>query len=128
MTTGNATLQVQELCDYITAFIQSPTDLKSCALVSHTFTSSAQRLLFHDVILNAGVSGMDEIHTQRDGGDEAAACRRFISVLHASPHLVPLVRRLRVGLEEVVVVQLSQIIFPNLRDIILHRNITTHNL
>ncbi|KAF7348769.1 hypothetical protein MVEN_01396400 [Mycena venus] len=120
MTAGYATFQVQELCDHITAFIQSSAELRSCALVSHTFASSAQRLLFHDIILSPGISGINDIYAQHYR-DDAAICGRFISVLHASPHLIPLVRRLRVALDERVV-QLSQIKFSHLRDIVFHRN------
>ncbi|KAJ6559737.1 hypothetical protein B0H19DRAFT_1145706 [Mycena capillaripes] len=123
MTAGYAAFQVQELCDYITAFIPSPADLRSCALVSHTFASSAQRVLFHDVILDPGILDINDMRHLQLHRHETAACRRFIAVLHASPHLIPLVRRLRVALDENVVQQLSQISFPLLQDIIFHRNL-----
>ncbi|KAJ6564045.1 hypothetical protein B0H19DRAFT_1258555 [Mycena capillaripes] len=104
-------LQVAELRDHIATFIQSSTDLRSWALISHSFPSSAQRRLFHDVILNRAYCGIDTItavHLPPELVDEVAVGRRFISVLEASPHLVPLVRRLRVGLEEDFLPRLSE--------------------
>ncbi|KAJ6610955.1 hypothetical protein B0H10DRAFT_1953446 [Mycena sp. CBHHK59/15] len=40
----------------------------------------------------------------------------------ASPHLIPLVRRLRTSLEDNVVRELPGVKFPNLRDVVFHRN------
>ncbi|KAJ7096931.1 hypothetical protein C8R44DRAFT_989178 [Mycena epipterygia] len=121
--TASAVLQVQELCDQIAdSLVESSSDLKACALISPTLTSSAQRRLFCDIVLNRGCLGIEDISLLQNL-DEPAACTRFCAVLVASPHLVPLVRRLRVSLEEEVVKQLSAVKFPNLQVIVFHRRI-----
>ncbi|KAJ6486306.1 hypothetical protein DFH09DRAFT_1377840 [Mycena vulgaris] len=121
MTSTTAALRVQELCDYITDFLtESNWDLKSCALVSSTFTSSAQHHLFHDIILNRGCLDIDD-PSILERYDETGACRRFCAVLNRSPHLVPLVRRLRVSHEVDVLKPLCKLHFPNLHAVLLHR-------
>ncbi|KAJ7131289.1 hypothetical protein C8R44DRAFT_871801 [Mycena epipterygia] len=119
--TAGAVFRVQELCDQIAdSLVESSTDLKTCALVSPTLTSSAQRHLFHDIVLNRGCLGIEDLSLLQNL-DEPAACTRFCAVLTASPHIVPLVRRLRASLEEEVVKQLSAVKFPNLQVIVFHR-------
>ncbi|KAJ7500667.1 hypothetical protein B0H11DRAFT_786575 [Mycena galericulata] len=113
-------LQLQELCDSITEFLhESPSDLKSCALVSSTFTSAAQNHLFRDIIFNRGCSGIDGPELEQCY-DEAPACRRFCDVLKTSPHLIPLVRRLRLSPDHGVLSPLCELQFPNLWEIVLH--------
>ncbi|KAJ7111379.1 hypothetical protein C8R44DRAFT_985518 [Mycena epipterygia] len=120
MTAASNVLRVQELCDYIASFLhESRTDLKTCALTCSTLTSSAQRHLFHDIILNRDILDVDAF-SFRPRFDEGDTCRRFCSVLQATPHLVPFVRRLRASLEEDVVEQLRKVDFPNLQDIVFH--------
>ncbi|KAJ7694348.1 hypothetical protein B0H17DRAFT_1199219 [Mycena rosella] len=120
-------LQIQELCDYIAHFLDgSCTDLKSCALVSPRLSSAAQRWLFRDVTLLRGCASIDSPypHHQRNSDGEAAACRRFCSVLAASPHLLPFVRRLRVTFShEAAVKQLSVVKFPNLAEVVFDRGL-----
>ncbi|KAJ6526204.1 hypothetical protein B0H10DRAFT_2450723 [Mycena sp. CBHHK59/15] len=118
---ASAVIQMQELCDYIADFLhESSWDLRTCALVSPTLTSAAQRHLFHDVIFNRGCLDIDDV-SNLGGYDEAGACRRFCSVLKTSPHLIPLVRRLRTSFEHAVLSQLGEIEFPNVRAVVLHR-------
>ncbi|KAJ6612913.1 hypothetical protein B0H10DRAFT_2050450 [Mycena sp. CBHHK59/15] len=121
--TASEVLHLQELCDYITDCHESSADLKSWALVSPTLTSSAQRHLFHDIIFNRGCSGIGDLPT--GNVDEVRPCRRFCSIVKASPHLLPLVRRLRASLEDDVVKELSWVRFPNLQDVVLHRRTET---
>ncbi|KAJ7458566.1 hypothetical protein FB451DRAFT_1507892 [Mycena latifolia] len=45
---------------------------------------------------------------------------RLYAILEASPHLLPLVRRLRARIEAAVLGPLSKIKFPNLQDLVLH--------
>jgi hypothetical protein len=114
-------LRVQELCDNITDFLpESKWDLRSCALVCPSFTSSAQRHLFHDIIFNRGCLDIDDRSTLSEY-DEAGACRRFCAVLDTSPHLIPLVRRLRFSTELDVLRPLSRFQFPNLVAVLIHR-------
>ncbi|KAJ7110619.1 hypothetical protein C8R44DRAFT_261761 [Mycena epipterygia] len=117
---ADTVLQTQELCDYITDFLHSSADLKSCALVSPQFTASAQRHLFHDIILNPGCSRIDGYGIRRSF-DEAGACRRLCLVLKGSPHLTRLVRRLRASLEDEVIKQLATVKFSNLEELFLNR-------
>lgn len=120
--TANAVLQLPELSDHILHFLQgsSPDDLRSCAIVARALTYSAQRHLFHDIILPQGPR---DINTIGVAGyiPERKACRRLCSVLKASPRLIPLVRRLRATLTEVYVVEeLSRMKFPNLKEVVFH--------
>jgi hypothetical protein len=118
---ANAALKVQELCDHIANFLAgSKWDLRACALVSPTFTSSAQRRLFHDIIFNRGTLDIDDIAIL-GRYDEARACARLCSVLKTSPHLIPFIRRMRISLESAVLNPLSELEFPNLYDIVFHR-------
>ncbi|KAJ6566763.1 hypothetical protein B0H19DRAFT_1257950 [Mycena capillaripes] len=120
MTATNA-LKVQELCDQIASFLQeSKWDLRACALVSPTFTSSAQRHLFHDIIFNRGSPDIDDIAIL-GRYDEAGACRRLCVVLKASPHLIHFIRRMRVSLELGVLKPLAEFEFPHLHDLVFHR-------
>ncbi|KAJ7830552.1 hypothetical protein B0H14DRAFT_3143484 [Mycena olivaceomarginata] len=119
---ANRTLPLHDLGGHITDFLcESPADLRSCALVSRGFTYHAQRNLFHDIIFHPGCSGIDDLPV--GNVDEIPICRRFCSILMASPHLIPLVRRLRTSLEDNVVRELARVKFPNLRDVVFHRNL-----
>ncbi|KAJ7454604.1 hypothetical protein B0H11DRAFT_2069167 [Mycena galericulata] len=118
---ANTALKIQELCDSIAAFLtESSWDLKSCALISPTFASAAQRHLFHDIIFNRGCLDLDN-PALLGNYDEAGACGRFCAVLRTSPHLRFLVRRVRAGFEQQVLSALCAMEFPNLRDVVLHR-------
>ncbi|KAJ7728166.1 hypothetical protein DFH07DRAFT_223612 [Mycena maculata] len=115
-------LQVQELCDLIAdSLSDSSWALRSCSLISRPFTASAQRHLFHDIIFNRGCLAIDDLAIMNY--DEASASRRFCAVMQASPHLVPLVRRLRVSLEQETLSELCKIDFPNLQDVVFHRRV-----
>ncbi|KAJ7855600.1 hypothetical protein B0H14DRAFT_3865187 [Mycena olivaceomarginata] len=104
-------LEIQELCDYIVDFLySSPRDLKHCALVSPSLVSSAQYHLFHEIQFGNGVKW-------NDGG----ACRRFCAIIKASPHLAPLVHRIRACFTPEVLGQLCEVELPNLRDLMLFR-------
>ncbi|KAJ7450180.1 hypothetical protein FB451DRAFT_1527895 [Mycena latifolia] len=114
-------LRVQELCDQISSYLpESKWDLTSCALVSPTFTSSAQRHLFHDIIFNRGCLDIDD-PSLLDRYDEVGPCKRFCAVMKNSPHLLPLVRRLRVTLEPAALSPLCELMFPNLEVVVFHR-------
>ncbi|KAJ7274878.1 hypothetical protein C8J57DRAFT_237458 [Mycena rebaudengoi] len=118
---ASAVLQLRELCDQIAAFLKgSSTDLKSCALVSTSFTASAQSHLFHDIVLNRGCLDIEHI-AFLPHDDETVRCTRLCEVLLASPRLVPFVRRLRASFDLVVVTQLSNVKFTNLQELVLHK-------
>ncbi|KAJ7114930.1 hypothetical protein C8R44DRAFT_984256 [Mycena epipterygia] len=122
MTAASTVLHIQELYDQVATFLQqSSTDLKSCALVCPTLTSSAQYHLFHDIILHRGCPAIDDV-SPLFSFDEQGACTRLCSVLDASSHLAPLIRRLRISLDEDTVKQLCKVKFPNLQDIIFHNH------
>ncbi|KAJ7079383.1 hypothetical protein B0H15DRAFT_1025512 [Mycena belliarum] len=112
--------QIQELCDCITDFIDNTLDLRSCALVLPSLTVSAQRRLFHDVVLNEGCWGVYG-RTNSRSFDEYGACRRLCSVLKASPQLLRLIRRLRASLESDIVGLLCELDFPNLEGLFFNR-------
>ncbi|KAJ7445285.1 hypothetical protein FB451DRAFT_1568148, partial [Mycena latifolia] len=116
-------LQVQELCDHISDYLtESKRDLKSCALVSRVFTSSAHRHLFHDIIFHRGCQGIDD-PAPLGRYDEAGTCRRFCAVVKKSPYLLSLVRSLRAALDIDVLTALRPLNckFPNLEAVVLHR-------
>ncbi|KAJ6537699.1 hypothetical protein B0H19DRAFT_1180685, partial [Mycena capillaripes] len=108
---ARSVLQVQELCDYIVDFLHNhPGTLKSCALVSPRLASSAQHHLFYEIRFGNGVKWSD-----------AGACQRFCAVLRTSPHLAPLVHRIRACFTPDVLGQLCEIDFPNLHELALFR-------
>ncbi|KAJ7184825.1 hypothetical protein C8R46DRAFT_1300299 [Mycena filopes] len=116
----DAVLQLQELCDEIAQYLDSKWDLWACTLISRAFTSSAQRQLFHDIILNRGTLDFDDLSVL-DGYDESRASRQLCAVLETSPHLLPYIRRIRPSLEVGVLTPLAAIQFPNLHDLGFHR-------
>ncbi|KAJ6480013.1 hypothetical protein C8R47DRAFT_604502 [Mycena vitilis] len=119
--TANSVLQLQELCDHIAGFLQdSKWDLRACSVISPTFTSSAQRNLFREIICNRGTLDIDNI-SMMGRYDEPRAAMRLSAVLAASPHLIPYIRRMRLSLEGGVLKPLSQFDFPNLYDLVFHR-------
>ncbi|KAF7351965.1 hypothetical protein MVEN_01158600 [Mycena venus] len=108
---AHSVLQVQELCDYIVDFLHDhPETLKPCALVSPRLASSAQYHLFQEIRFGDGVKWND-----------AGACRRFCAVLNSSPHLAPLVQRIRACFTPDVLSQLCEVKLPNLSDLVLFR-------
>ncbi|KAJ7129952.1 hypothetical protein C8R46DRAFT_1363034 [Mycena filopes] len=119
-------LQIPELCDHITTHLGSCTDLKTCALPTKTFAFAAQRQLFHDIILVSHSKTLYE-PDPRSGGEssryaEVGLCQRFCGVLKTTPHLLPFVRRLRVGYcADAVVEQLATVQFPNLKEVVFSR-------
>ncbi|KAJ7181236.1 hypothetical protein C8R46DRAFT_1345337 [Mycena filopes] len=85
-------LGTAELCAYIVDFMHgSVKDLKYCALVSSTFTSSAQSHLFYE--LNLG--GPNPTFSSPNQDD----CKRLRECLEAYPHLSSFVRRITVRLD-----------------------------
>ncbi|KAF8158794.1 hypothetical protein K438DRAFT_1986209 [Mycena galopus ATCC 62051] len=116
-------LHLQEFCDLIAGFVkESKWDLRACSLVTPELTSAAQRYLFAEIIFNRGCLDIDD-PSLLELYDEVGACGRLCSVLRASPHLVPFIRRMRVSLEPGVLQLLSHFTFnfSNLHDIVFHR-------
>ncbi|KAJ6522766.1 hypothetical protein DFH09DRAFT_1286770, partial [Mycena vulgaris] len=115
---------VPELWYHILAFLRGRTsDLKSLALVSRTFCSAAQSVLFYDIDLEPSRLEKEE----NDGSlislkteDFDAACRRLGAVLAESPHLVKYIRRLKVTLTSGVLAELSSMGLTSLRDIAIN--------
>ncbi|KAJ7815250.1 hypothetical protein B0H14DRAFT_2848448 [Mycena olivaceomarginata] len=103
---AHTVLRIQEICDYITDFLHSSsTDLNSCALISRLFTAPAQYHLFSDIDATWYRFG--------DPSVAASASQRLCTVL-LSPHLVCLVRRLRLSLCPEIIVPLAQVRFTRL--------------
>ncbi|KAJ7458559.1 hypothetical protein FB451DRAFT_1182747 [Mycena latifolia] len=122
--TMDTVFRIQELCGHIAEYLcESSTDLESCALVSRTLTSSAQRHLFRDIVLHWHGKGLpsDGVYYPKYVNEEAR-CVRLCAILKASPHLLPLVRRLRASLEAAVVGPLSKMKFPHLNEVVLDRS------
>ncbi|KAF8179604.1 hypothetical protein K438DRAFT_1843115 [Mycena galopus ATCC 62051] len=116
-------LHLQELCDLIAGFVkESKWDLRACSLVTPKLTSAAQRYLFAEIIFNRGCLDIDN-PSLLERYDEVGACERLCSVLKASPHLVPFIRRMRFSLEPGVLKLLchSTFNFSNVHDIVFHR-------
>jgi hypothetical protein len=110
MTT--AVLRDPKLREYIAAFLHdSYADLKSWALLSTSFTPSAQKHQFHHITL-----------TKRPRC--FAACYRLCAVLIQSPHLVPLVHNLDAIVDTVVLMQLSGLHFLNLQELFLQGDLS----
>ncbi|KAJ7627342.1 hypothetical protein FB45DRAFT_1060067, partial [Roridomyces roridus] len=121
-------LLLPELCCTITEFLDdSPADLRSCALVSPHLTAAAQRILFHDIIFNGRCKAVGDLGLLPQY-DESKACARFCAVVAKSPHLIPLVRRIRIGLGHEVGSPLSTIKFPNLNELVLHGRLRSHGV
>jgi hypothetical protein len=119
---ASTVLKIQELCDYIADFLHgSFTDLKSCALVSPSFTTAAQRHIFHDIIFEPHCLDIAHYRVVVDF-DEACVCRRFCSTIRASPHLAPFVRRLRASIQTDVLNQFRDMHLPNLAEFFLNKN------
>ncbi|KAJ7807170.1 hypothetical protein B0H14DRAFT_2873977, partial [Mycena olivaceomarginata] len=103
---AHTVLRIQEICDYITDFLHSSsTDLNSCALISRLFTAPAQYHLFGDIDATWYRFG--------DPSVAASSSQRLCTVL-LSPHLVCLVRRLRLSLCPEIIVPLAQVRFTRL--------------
>ncbi|KAJ6480014.1 hypothetical protein C8R47DRAFT_1322614 [Mycena vitilis] len=115
---ADSALKVKELCDHITGFLQE-SDLRACSVVSSTFTSSVQRHLFREIMVNRGAHDIDDISIL-GRHDEAAAATRLCAVLEGSPHIIPFIRRMRLSLKASVLRPLSQLEFPNLYDVVFH--------
>ncbi|KAJ7646247.1 hypothetical protein DFH06DRAFT_1476402 [Mycena polygramma] len=91
-------LQIQEICDNICHFLLEsgcPADLCACALVSPTFTSSAQRQFFR------GITLISVLHS-----NVARAARSLCSVLLESPHLIRFIRDLSIEVNSDVIASL----------------------
>ncbi|KAJ7181403.1 hypothetical protein C8R43DRAFT_270461 [Mycena crocata] len=99
----------------------SPADLKSCTLTARPLKAYAQRHLFHDIIFNPGCPDVDHPTTRKY--NELARCRRFWDMIKASSEpLASYVRRLWTSLEDGVLRELVRVKFPNLRDVLFHRD------
>ncbi|KAJ6521665.1 hypothetical protein DFH09DRAFT_1192527 [Mycena vulgaris] len=107
-------LQVQEICDYIADFLhESPADLKSCALVSQPFTSSAQRHLFREINL-----GVDLALGTTSAASKVA--HRFGSILLESPHLVHFIRHLVVSFDLESLTHVASVQFTHLDSLLFY--------
>ncbi|KAJ7347484.1 hypothetical protein DFH08DRAFT_161049 [Mycena albidolilacea] len=106
-------LQVQEICDYICEFLHSsPAELRAWALVSTAFTLSAQLHLFHHIDLaKYGRTG--------NTGNAPSASRRLCTILAGSPHLIPLIRHLKISFAEDVLSPLTQVLLTHVETIVL---------
>ncbi|KAJ6514439.1 hypothetical protein C8R47DRAFT_1064188 [Mycena vitilis] len=94
-------LQIPEICDNICHFLVEsgcPPDLCACALVSPTFTSSAQRRIFRGIIL------ISALHP-----NVVRAARSLCSVLLESPHLIRFIRDLVIEVNSNVVALLADV-------------------
>ncbi|KAJ7860894.1 hypothetical protein B0H13DRAFT_2355347 [Mycena leptocephala] len=109
---ASTVLKIQELCDYIADFLHgSFTDLKSCALVSPSFTTAAQRHIFHDIIFEPKC--LDIAHY------------RVVEILFYHTRLSasgPFVRRLRASIQTDVLNQFRDMHLPNLAEFFLNKN------
>ncbi|KAJ7154842.1 hypothetical protein C8R43DRAFT_949808 [Mycena crocata] len=103
-------LRLQELCDTVSDLLDK--------ISKHR---AAQHHLFHDIHLAQSVLPRHRRFSTLDWYDEAAASRRLFSVLEASPHPIPCIRRLRIALERDTLKALSTITFSNLREVVFHR-------
>ncbi|KAJ7181241.1 hypothetical protein C8R46DRAFT_1320049 [Mycena filopes] len=98
-----------ELCAYIIDFMHdSVEDLKSCALVSPSFTSFAQSRLFYDINLCGPDSGLS------NPNHPEGAYKRLRKCFDASPHLCFFVRRLEVRLDANLIAHLVGMPFQRL--------------
>jgi hypothetical protein len=58
------------------------------------------------------------------GADEFTACEGFINALAAAPHLLRMIRSIRVSMVDKIVRQLRKVKFPNLQILVLHDEAT----
>ncbi|KAJ7758534.1 hypothetical protein DFH07DRAFT_958395 [Mycena maculata] len=100
-------LHIEDICSSIVDFLcDSSADLKSCAILSRAFTLPAQRYIFREINLHAPVS--DTL---------ISACSRLCAVLAASPHLIPLIREMRIRLEREILTRLAGITFSRVENL-----------
>ncbi|KAJ6548644.1 hypothetical protein B0H19DRAFT_1379028 [Mycena capillaripes] len=102
--TSRATVSATaELCAYIIDFLHgSAVDLKSCALVSHAFTFPAQGHLFN------------EIHIL-----SSSTATALVRLLQATPHLLPLVQRVKALVNSDILAHITKICLPRLNYLLL---------
>ncbi|KAJ7465996.1 hypothetical protein FB451DRAFT_1261553 [Mycena latifolia] len=115
MSASPPALQVQDICNYIADFLHgSPSDLRSCALISQAFTSSAQYHLFRAI--NLGVShGMGTI---TDADQVLPTARRLCAILSTRPHLIPLIRRLSISFDVEILAQFANVHFTHVETLL----------
>ncbi|KAJ6600323.1 hypothetical protein DFH09DRAFT_1128042 [Mycena vulgaris] len=105
-------LSIQELCDELARHIalsaSSQGDLRSLALVSHMFCSSAQSQIFCDVNLES---------TKAPHLPTISIIRRLAHLLATSPHLLRYIRHLTICADSEILKLLVTIRFPALRKI-----------
>ncbi|KAJ6572468.1 hypothetical protein DFH09DRAFT_1312757 [Mycena vulgaris] len=98
-------LQVQRICDYIIDFLhESPTDLKSCALVSQTFTSPAQHHLSREINLETAWDSLD------------------------TPTPCGLVRHLGISFDVAILAEIANIQFTHVDTLLLYGEMDPHQL
>ncbi|KAJ7053786.1 hypothetical protein C8F01DRAFT_1089460 [Mycena amicta] len=114
---GVRVLRIQELCDMI-AELLSEKDLVRVAPLSRAFAGAAQRLLLHTVCFQP--RAFNDFETL-GADDEGIRSQQLATLLRKSPGLTIHVRRMRLAFEEDVLRPLDAIVFPNLREVVLHR-------
>ncbi|KAJ7689888.1 hypothetical protein B0H14DRAFT_3050336, partial [Mycena olivaceomarginata] len=123
MATPSA-LEVQEICDYICDFLHdSPTALTACSLVSTVFTSSAQHHLFDHIDLTDGIPDYPQLDAPvmlRAGSNVVRASSRLRVVLEESPHLIRLIRCLKISFDQDVLANFTQVPLTHVETIVLH--------
>ncbi|KAJ7435695.1 hypothetical protein FB451DRAFT_1308915, partial [Mycena latifolia] len=87
----------------------SPPDLRSCALVSHAFTSSAQYHLFRAVSIDV----LHNMGSVTDADQVLPTARRLCAILSTRPHLIPLIRRLSIIFDVEIFAQFANVHFTH---------------
>ncbi|KAJ7069146.1 hypothetical protein C8F01DRAFT_1363398 [Mycena amicta] len=113
----HSVLRIQELCDMI-AELLAEKDLIRLAPLSRAFAAAAHRLLLHTVCFHPGAFNDFEAW---GADDEEIRSQKLAGLLRRSPALAIHVRRIRLAFEEDVLRPLHAIVFPNLREVVLHR-------
>ncbi|KAJ6527902.1 hypothetical protein DFH09DRAFT_1328005 [Mycena vulgaris] len=120
MASFGSPMDVQELVDYCIDFLfASAPDLKACALVSHSWTQTAQMHLFNHVIIGSpgysyGQTNLPSLNRLR--------CSRLFEVLNASSRLIRWIKSIQIHLDTVpqdVLDILSTFPFVRLRRIVV---------
>ncbi|KAJ7131329.1 hypothetical protein C8R44DRAFT_774671 [Mycena epipterygia] len=123
MPPSGSPLALQELIDYCIDFLfASAADLKACALVSRSWTQTAQMHLFNHIVL--GSPGYTYGET-RLLALTRARCGRLFEAFASSPRLVGSIESLQIYLDTVpidVLTTISQLPFIHLRRIVVSGN------